>query len=88
MFKNIYSNVHKNQKKESVENKLFAILIHKDRYFNRGICNKELSNTIINLKFKPDNLIAGKHNKGFGITAVFEQGPELVQQLKKNEVNV
>ena len=54
-----------------------------DRYFERGICNKELSDTIIELKFKPDNLIAGKHNKGLGVAAVFEQGAETIQQLKQ-----
>ena len=54
-----------------------------DRYFEREICNKELSDTIIELKFKPDNLIAGKHNKGLGVAVVFKQGAETVQQLKQ-----
>ena len=33
LFNDISSNAHKNQKKESVENKLFATLIQKDRFF-------------------------------------------------------
>ena len=83
LFEVICSSAHKNTKKEAVENNLFVALNQADRYFERGICNEELSDTIIDLKFKPDNLIAGKHNKGLGIAAVFEQGAETVQQLKQ-----
>lgn len=83
LFEVICSSAHKNTKKEAVKKYLFATLIQVDRYFERGICNEELMDTIIELKFKPDNLIAAKHNKGLRVAAVFKQGAETVQQLKQ-----
>ena len=83
LLKTICSSAHKNTKRDAVENHLFAALIKDDRYFERGICNKELIDTIIELKFKPDNLVANKHNKGLGIAAMFKQGAETVQKLKQ-----
>ena len=79
----ICSSAHKETKKEAVENQLFAALIAEDGYFERGICNEELIDTIVELKFKPANLVASKHHKGLGVAAMFEQGAETVEQLKQ-----
>lgn len=83
MFNDICSNIHKNEKRDAIEQKLFIPLIKNDRFFDRRICNDKLINIIIDLKFKPEELIKGKYDKGFGITAVFEQDAELIQQLKQ-----
>lgn len=35
-----------------------------EAFFERGICNDKLIDTIIDLKFEPEDLITGKHKKG------------------------